>query len=158
MQSRKIRLLCTFLVNTNGIEQAAAHDVHVDMLPFIETRPITSNDVFSVIDKVASEQASVVITSSNAAEAVISHLKKRSLVPAWKIYCLAGNTLKTVNNFWSNEYIAGTAHNALSLADKIITDKPSGVYFFCGNIRREDLPCKLKEHSIIVDEVVSYKW
>lgn len=157
MKSRKIRLLCTFLLNTKVIEQAAAQNVCVDALPFINTRPVVSENVFDAINKAASKQASVVITSANAAEAVISHLKNKALSPAWKIYCLEGNTLKTAGAFWSNEYISGTATNALLLSDKIIADKPSEVYFFCGNIRREDLPCKLTKQGITVNEVVVYE-
>ncbi|HUQ96043.1 MAG TPA: uroporphyrinogen-III synthase [Chitinophagaceae bacterium] len=47
--------------------------------------------------------------------------------------------------------------NAASLADLMIKDGVKDVYFFCGSLRRDVLPQKLRDAHIKVEEIVVYE-
>tara|TARA_B110000444_G_scaffold66880_1_gene62763 strand:+ start:180 stop:839 length:660 start_codon:yes stop_codon:yes gene_type:complete len=52
---------------------------------------------------------------------------------------------------------SGKDENALSLAKKIVDDGIKDACFFCGNLRRDDLPDYLKEKNILLKEKVVYE-
>jgi uroporphyrinogen-III synthase len=55
-------------------------------------------------------------------------------------------------------FIAGTAANSKELAELIIAEgRTSSVVFFCGNIRRDELPDMLRSHNISVEEIIVYE-
>jgi uroporphyrinogen-III synthase len=67
-------------------------------------------------------------------------------------------TKQLVTSYFGEHAIAGTADNASGLADEIIeNDEPEDVIFFCGNQRRGELPRKLREHNIAVNEIIVYE-
>jgi len=97
----------------------------------------------------------------------------------WEIFCIGYATGQAVRQVFGDDCIAGTADSADILANGIIqwfagtnTDaknadaegtaasgSPAGgraVYFFCGDQRRDDLPRKLRESSIRVNELIVY--
>ena len=49
------------------------------------------------------------------------------------------------------------ADNAFDLANFLILAKPNKVIFFCGNLRREELPVLLAENGISVEEHIVYE-
>jgi uroporphyrinogen-III synthase len=68
-----------------------------------------------------------------------------------------GHTTKQlVAEAFSRDGIKGTANNASLLADQIIQDGATEVYFFCGDQRRDELPHKLRTGNINVNEVTVY--
>jgi uroporphyrinogen-III synthase len=74
----------------------------------------------------------------------------------WTIYSIGQTTAALITQLFQNP-IAGTAADAAALADVIIQDGIKAVYFFCGNMRREVLPEKLRSANIPVTEIVVYE-
>lgn len=91
----------------------------------------------------------------NAVDVVSKYIKAK---PLWKIYCIGGATKNSVAKFFGRENIAGTAENAVQLAERIIKNKNiKAMTFFCGDQRRDDLPGRLKANGIAVEEIVVYR-
>ena len=57
----------------------------------------------------------------------------------------------------SNSSIVGTGKDAQSLAEGMIGNGTKEAVFFCGNIRRDELPQLLKQHQIDLKEMVVYQ-
>ena len=95
----------------------------------------------------------MVFTSANAVEAVSRLLNDR---PAWKIFCVGANTTALVNKCFGDTVIA-TAGDAASLAILILQQTEiKEVAFFCGDMRREELPKILRQNGRKVNEVIVY--
>ena len=90
---------------------------------------------------------------------------------SWQIFSIGYATQQLVRRYFGERCIAGTASSAAALADTIIAqwnngeqegnpgrvgDKLREVYFFCGDQRRDELPEKLREQAIGVNELVVY--
>ena len=90
---------------------------------------------------------------------------------SWQIFSIGYATQQLVRRYWGEGCIAGTGPSAAALADTIIAqwdnekqegnpgrvgDKFREVYFFCGDQRREELPEKLREQAIGVNELIVY--
>lgn len=156
MPEQNIHILCTRPVDDSLVEEAKQKGIALDVLSFIETEPIRDIEVQQEIEWTSVEQANVVFTSMNAVEAVTEMLE--GFVPEWSIYCMGHKTKQLVTNYFGANAISGTADNAAELADKIIeTEEPEEVIFFCGNQRRDELPRKLREQNISVNEIVVYQ-
>ena len=100
----------------------------------------------------------IVITSKTGVEAFVTIANELSLnLTDCVIFCLEGATLKLVQNF--NLNVIGTAKDASSLAELIGSKLVVGtsLTYVCGNLRREELPAKLRLKGICVDEIVGYK-
>jgi uroporphyrinogen-III synthase len=136
---------------------AVPDNFQIDIASFIETKNIVDDIIEQKIISLAKQNAIVVFTSMNAAEAVLKVLEKNHLQAAWTIFCLGNTTKKILQSFFAEDKIYAAANSALSLAEKIIEQKISAVVFFCGNIRRDELPTTLQQHQIKVDEVVVYE-
>ncbi len=96
----------------------------------------------------------VVFSSRNAVRAIEKNGLLRSLLKA-KIYCVGEKTAELLEQFDLNvEFIAD---NAFDLANFLILAKPNKVTFFCGNLRREELPVLLAENGISVEEHIVYE-
>lgn len=137
------------------IRQANAHDIEVDVLSFILTSPVNTDEVVRSVQAVADQWTTVVFTSMNAVEAVTNILNGER--PDWKIYCIGETTGNIVNEYFGGHAIAGTAGNALALAAVIMLDGITEVTFFCGDQRRPELPDTLSQNNIKVEEVVVYR-
>lgn len=155
MQEYKRSILCTRPVNALLVEKANAKGIALDIVSFIETEPVYTTEVQQEIEWAAIELATVVFTSMNAVESVTAMLDGH--VPEWTIYCMGHRTKELVEEYFGAEAIAGTAASAIELAEKIIdTADTEEVIFFCGNRRRDELPNKLAQQGISVNEVVVY--
>lgn len=98
-----------------------------------------------------------------------SPVSQRDILP-WRIFCIGSATQQLVRDNFGDDCIAGTAAAAAVLADTIISrraSEPVGtagkdaaplqeVFFFCGDQRRDELPEKLQEKGIRVNELVVY--
>ena len=148
-------ILCTAAVDAVWIETAAEQNISFQIVPFITTETIDSIEVQQEIEQVALQVVTVVFTSSIAVDAV-THLLDGD-IPSWKIYCIGSRTRNKAAGYFGDELIAGNAPNATALADLIIEDGDSDeVIFFCGNLRRDELPMLLEEESILVTEIEVY--
>ena len=155
MQEYKTKILCTRPVDPSLVEKAQAKKIGLDILSFIETDPVYNIEVQQEVELAAVELTTVVFTSMNAVESVTAMLDGH--VPEWNIYCMGHTTKELVQAYFSTEAIAGTAGSASELADEIIANgEVEEVIFFCGNQRRDELPSKLEQRGISVNEVVVY--
>jgi uroporphyrinogen-III synthase len=126
-----------------------------------------------------------VFTSMNAVEAVAECLKHtpaagkaemhgpqndgaqddiRAVSPDWQIFCIGSATQQLVRENFGDDRITGTAASAALLADTIVDwlkrkteEQAREVFFFCGDQRRDELPEKLRQQDIKVNELVVYK-
>ena len=128
----------------------------MDVVSFIETEIIQSVEVQQEIEQALTLTATVVFTSRNAVEAVGAELQ--GLEPNWQIFCIGNTTRETAEKYFGEENIVGSAEDATGLAEVIIDTKGiNEVVFFCGDHRRAELPAKLNENGIEVNEIVVYQ-
>lgn len=133
------------------LEEAAAKGFHIDCRPFIETAPLQDEATVREIKKIGTESTTVVFTSMNAVDAVRAHFFKK---PHWRIYAIGHATKQLVEEHLGP--VAGTAEYGGELADVIIQNGEREVTFFCGDIRRDELPDKLIDAGIRLHEVIVY--
>jgi uroporphyrinogen-III synthase len=154
MQNR-IQILSTKKISDSLIELAAAKNICIDELNFIETKECISEEIKKNIVELLPKNITAVFTSSNAVNAVGKIVKNQA---NWKIFCIAPATKKTVQHIFSNSSISGAAKDAEELAQKIIEEKSvKQIVFFCGNQRRDWLPSQLKKNGIDVEELIVYE-
>ncbi len=157
MQDKIIRILSTRPLSEALIAKAAKQNVVLETETFISVQKKISSETTDNIKVLALSKATIVFTSMNAVEIVSEILSSMNVIPEWEIYCMGGTTLSLVKNIWSERNIKGTAKNATELAERIIADKVKDIQFFCGNIRREELPALLKNENIEVNEWMVYE-
>lgn len=157
MQGSKKLILSTRPVPKELIQEAAEKNIQLDIIPLIDTEPVQDIDTQQEVEQTALQYATVVFTSMNAVESVITMLDEQ--VPEWNIYCMGNTTKQLISSYFGEAAIMGTGNNASELAENILTDNEEldEVFFFCGDQRREELPAKLEEAGISVQEIVVYK-
>ncbi len=100
-----------------------------------------------------------IFTSKNAVSAV-GQKEEMSPLP-WernrvRAFCVGDKTEAVLRSFGFN--VIERAQNAQGLAQRIIAQYADQTFtFFCGNLKRKELPHLLKEHHIPLDEVVVYE-
>lgn len=151
----KIHILSTRPVGKMLKAAAAKDDIIIDEVSFIETAETIDISKAKKIQELSSQKNTVVFTSMNAVNSVGKYISEKT---KWKIFCIGNTTRKIVRDFFGEENIAGIADNANELAEKIIKN-PSikNIVFFCGSQRRDELPEKLKNNGISVEEIIVYK-
>ena len=153
--ANKISILCTRPLETALLEAAKAKDIHIDIVSFIDTTPLQSTGIRDEIGKIIKQPASVVFTSMNAVNTVAAYINGQT--PDWNIFCIGNTTCQLAARYFGEQSIHAVANNASDLADKMISNKNiKQVVFFCGDQRREELPGKLRQSGITVQEVIVY--
>ena len=150
---KPFRLLVTKKIDGALREEAEAKGIEVIEKEFIRIQlPDTKlGGLFS------EKENTIVFTSKNAVKAVGQSTKEINHA-AWKIFCLEGATLAACLNYFPDAIIEATAPDGASLAQQIIKKNPtSGILFFCGDRRRDELPTLLKENNLSLKEIVMYK-
>ena len=157
MQVSKKKILSTRPVKETLIQEATEKNIQLDIIPLIDTEPVQDIDTQQEVEQIALQYATVVFTSMNAVESVITMLDQQ--VPEWNIYCMGNTTQELIRNYFGEGSISGTGNNASELAATILSDNDEldEVFFFCGDQRRDELPAKLKEEGIHVEEIVVYR-
>lgn len=145
-------ILSTRPLSQDLLEEAAAKGFHIECLSFIDTEPIQSEDVAQKIRETAAQKGTIAFTSMNAVDVVRQHIDQK---PAWRIYAIGNTTRQLVEQHLGP--VSGTAEYGGDLADAIIENGETAVTFFCGDIRRDELPGKLQDAGIALDEVVVYR-
>src|SRR5689334_5744790 len=153
MQKTKWHILSTAPLPETLVQEAVAQNIALDVIPFIETKSIVDDRTAAQILELFQKPISVVFTSSKAVSVVTKHFQKPI---SWRIYTV-GNATATLIKDCFQITVSATAKNAVELAEQIIKDKISEVYFFCGNLRRDELPEQLREANILVHEIVVYE-
>lgn len=153
--SNIIDILCTRPVEEELAELAARHHIKIHSVPFIKTEPVESVELQQEVENTMLLETTVVFTSMNAVEAVNDFINGD--VVRWKIYCIGYTTKELVEKYFGESSIAGTADNAVALAELIIDDGfTEELIFFCGDIHRKELPEMLQEAGIDVTPVIVY--
>jgi uroporphyrinogen-III synthase len=156
MHQNKINILSTGALEQSLIARAETKNIFIENIPFIETKIIYDDFLHKRILHLAHHQLTVVFTSRNAVEAIAKHLQ--NIKPNWEIFCIGSITGNIIKQNFDESSIAGTADSASALADMIIRKKNiSSIIFFCGDKRRNELPEKLQQHNIDVNEIEVYK-
>jgi uroporphyrinogen-III synthase len=153
MQKTKWRILSTGALPETIVQNAAAQNVVIDVFPFIQTKSIIDYTTSTRLQELFQNLITAVFTSKNAVMAVAEHFQNPI---AWKVFSIGVTTAKGVTQFLGTQ-VAGRADDASALAEIIIQSGSKEVYFFCGNIRRDDLPEMLRNANILVHEIVVYE-
>ncbi|MFD0863033.1 DUF559 domain-containing protein [Sungkyunkwania multivorans] len=122
-------------------------------IAFVEYDAIKIKDVI-IEDTEACEGRHPIFTSQNAVKAVLTN---KSLISSLgeKVFCVGD---KTEALLLENDLkIEGKAQNAADLANIIVKNyKNESFCFFCGNLRRAELPNALKRNGINFKEKIVY--
>lgn len=153
MEKTKRHILSTGPLPQAVREEAAAQNFSIDVVPFIETKFIINDKTAAHIRELFQKPITAVFTSSNAVHAVAQLFQKPM---PWKVYSIGSSTANTITQLFQMP-ISGTAHYGAALADVILKDRVKEIYFFCGTMRRDELPQTLRKANIPVHEVVVYK-
>ena len=153
MPEHTTRILSTRSLDASLLREAAQQGIVLDLLPFIETRPVQDAAVGARVRELARSPLVAVFTSMNAVEAVADWLgepgetqdgasgerddasrerrvresgKTQDGAPGvpWKIFCIGSATGQLVQEYFGAQAIAGTAGSALALAAEIIRQWP----------------------------------
>ena len=169
MPASEVRILSTRPLGAALLKQAAEKGITIDTLSFIATDPILDDMLTRRVQDLRLRPLQVVFTSMNAVEAVVNHLSQQRsgdamVGPAgdpamadWKIFCIGAATRQLVESHFGVTAIAGTAPSASELADVILRQPPSEVFFFCGDQRRDELPDELAAAGVKVHEYIVYR-
>ena len=156
MQKNKVHILSTRPVGEALVSEAAQNDIIIDEVSFINTVEIKNAEIEQKIDELAHQKITVVFTSMNAVDAVAKFIPAKKT--SWKIFCIGNTTKKMVKKIFGEENICATADSAEQLAEKITENSSiKNIVFFCGDQRRNELPDKLKNNGIAVEELIVYK-
>lgn len=131
---------------------------HIDIseIEMIKVKPIESEEKVKEIEYWLSKNLPLIFTSGNAGEIIIQLLKQQHIELSTRtIYCLSGKTQLLLKQQLPNFPLI-SANNATQLADKVLNDQVKEIVFFCGDIRRNELPDALKKKNIQLHEVVVY--
>lgn len=167
MPNAKYTILSTKVLPPDLVEKAAGHGIAVEDRAFIDITAVATEEIARRIFTISWGSNAMVFTSRHAAGAVgnaFLSMMWQHRMPFFgaqfkdrhAVYCLQGATRQAVEENMPGVLIAGTAANATALAQRIIEDQVPAVTFFCGNMRRGELPDILREHHIDVQEVVVY--
>jgi uroporphyrinogen-III synthase len=156
MQQNKVSILSTRPLEDYLLEEVKQAGIDIDIIPFIETVPVSEVAVKQQIAEIVQINATVIFTSMNAVEAVAAQLNGAQ--PLWNIYAMGTATHRLVEKYFGAAPLAGTAASAAALAE-VVSEKNNvtAVFFFCSDLRREELPQILKALSISVTEIIVYK-
>ena len=156
MQPTKPTILCTGPVDLSMLHPSDRESVVIDMANFTSISTTIPVATQQEIKKLASEKATVVFTSGNALRSISGLLAGYKL--DWTIFCLGQSTYELAKNIFGEKVIRQTASSAAELAHAIINEKNiTRVSFFCGNLRRDDLPRLLRAENIEVKEITVYQ-
>jgi uroporphyrinogen-III synthase len=150
-----IQVLSTRPLSPELIVSAAEKGIGIDVIPFIRTEAVEDIALRQRVGVLGRQKLVAVFTSGNAVEVVGEWAKD---VKEWTIYCIGAATRQLVSRHFGEGAIADTAESALALAQKIVDRRGAGdIFFFCGDLRREELPTTLREAGFRVNEVVVYQ-
>ena len=161
MENEAPYLLCTRPVTTVQQQKAAEAGVVLHGISFIETVERKTDALLKQVQKLATKELNVVFTSMNAVDAVAGMLSADSTLkknqPKWNLYSIGGRTAQLLRQHFPSSTLKSEAPYGGMLAKKIILENPRGqVVFFCGNIRRNELPDQLLKHGFSLDEITVY--
>ena len=161
MPDPTILVLSTRPLSPELITGPAEKGISIDIIPFIRTEAVEDVDLRQRVGILGRQKLVAVFTSTNAVEVVAEWTGGAPVAGGgsdWTIFCIGAATRQLVSRHFGEGAIAGTAESALALAQKIADRRGAGdIFFFCGNLRREELPTTLRESGFRVNELVVYR-
>jgi len=157
MKDKNIHILSTGILEDALVKKAREQKVILDSISFIQTKNIIDPYTSAEIKALSSMPVTAVFTSTNGAEAVINSLHTQALQPKWNVYCIGAATQALIKKYFVPGTIKGIGKNAIELSESILKDNVKEVIFFCGNLRRDELPEYLQKNEIEVKEIVVYE-
>ena len=155
MQDKSIHVLCTKEIDDQLIAQAAAFKILIDVVPFINTKPVNPFILKSQFDQLSQAHTTVIFTSANAVSAVAA---SGIATTGWELFSVSGATKQAAQQAFPYANIRAVTDDGVSLAAAIIQSGiRENIVYCCGNKRRDVLPTMLKEKGIRLEEVVCYE-
>ena len=149
-----ILILSTRPLSHEVMQEATEKGIALDVKSFIHTEPCI-NEVRDEVIEMFGRGIIAIFTSMSAVEAVVSLKGDRPL--RWKIFCIGDATAALVGKHFGEEAIVGRAGNAQALANVILKHAiVTEAVYFCGDIRRPELPAALAKQHIKIKEIVVY--
>jgi uroporphyrinogen-III synthase len=153
MQAKR-KILVTGTID-DVLQSRIAGDHHVEVIPFIRIEPVADEELRIALDDLVHRDLSVVFTSNNAVKAAIDLLEHKP--DSWKLYSIEGVTSRAVQKYFGEDSLAATAYSGEELAARILeSERPGEVIFFCGDLRRDELPERLRVQHVQVRELIVY--
>jgi uroporphyrinogen-III synthase len=155
MQQYEPAILCTGPVDETILRSPEFDDAAIDVIPLTQISLEITPDTEKRIKQLLHERSVVVFTSNNAVRSVARFLD--GAIPDWSIYCIGNTTLQLTAQYFGNHAIIASAPTASKLAEKILSGISGERFiFFCGNLRRHELPEALKQKGIATEEIIVY--
>lgn len=151
----KYRILSTKRLDTALLQTAAESGIQIIPRAFINVSYLQTNKLRQQINKLITREINAVFTSANAVKAVAA-LADTSQAK-WEMYCLPGATIEAVTEFFPNSQVVANAVSSAALAMILLQRQATDIVFFCGNIRRDELPAMMQQHNIPLEEVTVYE-
>lgn len=153
MKARKRILVTAPLDDVHTDKMDIYHDV--DVIPFIRIDPVVSEELKNRLDQLRGREQYIVFTSNNGVKSVANLIGEKP--EKWKMFCINGVTSKSVEQYFGADSLSATGMSGEALADEILkNDKVQEVIFFCGDLRRDELPERLRSMGIKVAEIIVY--
>lgn len=164
MQNDKYRILSTRHLTDSSIAVAGESGILINVQDFIQIKPLL-NEALRGEERmlhVFRQEAIHVFTSANAAKILAKYYLHQgdTMYAIYKpnICCISGSTKKAVENAFPDCNILSESPYGSELGKAIVAlGNITSVNFFCGNIRRNELPDALKKANIEVKEFVIYE-
>ncbi len=156
----KFKILSTKKLEPSLIIKAQEQGVDITEQEAITIRPVLSLQQLKDMPGLfqGNDPKYIIFTSCNAVEIMSEKMREAELQPGeWKVACIEGKTLETLINLFPGVEVIATAAYGKLLAQKLLEMNLGSVYFFCGNIRRDELPEMLKKQGVLFHEAVVYE-
>ena len=156
MPENKFNILSTKIIDRQLAETAAAQGFQIEDKDFIEIIPGQDPLVRDKVLSLSKQRINTVFTSANAVRMVKEMMFP--FIPEWQIYCTGSATRVAVAAYFGESAIGGTASSASELGAQILKDPlVKELFFFCGELRRDDLRERLTAHHISLEEIIVYQ-
>jgi len=150
-------------------ERLRSHSVAVEEHPLIRFAPPADWGPLDAALDAVGQYAAVAVTSPRAAQALVDRLKERGAVPdaltsrAVEIWAAGAGTARVLAEVMDHVHTPSDAEiggqgAAAALARAMLDAGVDGrVLFPCGDLRLDELPARLRDDGVDVDDVVCYR-
>jgi uroporphyrinogen-III synthase len=154
----RVNILCTKQLEPVLAGKAAVQGIRMVMKSFIQINYADTPETVTSIGQIPGN-AAWVFTSHHAVESLHHLARKHGILlrTPQRAYTMERQTAEKCSTLFPGINIAGMASNARSLALHIAKQDEKQVVFFCGNLRRNELPEILKNENIPLKEIQVYE-
>lgn len=157
MPVNKHNILSTKPLAEEQVQHALRHGCVISGKSFIAIRPVITAGIKARCADIFRTGGLIVFTSPNAVRIVADMLRGVQQTGGIHVFCIQGATRDAVASLLPQAEIAGTAAHSTALAEGILQTGAVSVVFFCGNIRRDELPKILRGQGVNVEEIIVYE-